>query len=191
MPASRVGRRDVPADPPPALVREDPPRRWGRALAAATVAITVAIWGYVVYLAVGPGRAEPPDRLADPAFSIAAEQRCAEALAVVARLPPAPATPEHEERAAVLRRANATFGAMLADLEHMAPGGEDGHLVRLWLADWRAYLQDRERFTARLATDPNARLLLTPAAGGFHITERIDAFAADNWMPSCASPMDV
>ena len=44
------------------------------------VVAMVAMWSYVLYLAFGPGRQDPPDRLDDPAFATAAQDRCDAAL---------------------------------------------------------------------------------------------------------------
>jgi hypothetical protein len=162
----------------------------GRTAIAVVIVGLVAMWVYVVYLAVGPGRADPLDRLDDPAFAAAAEVRCASALAALEALPSAAEVASATERAEVLDRANAELAAMLDDLEGAVPTGEDGEMVQRWLADWRTYLDDRADYADRLRIDPEARLLVT-AKGGRHITRPIDGFAADNRMPSCATPPDV
>lgn len=177
--------------------RDDAPgRRWRptRVLILVAVAGMVAMWAYVVYLAFGPGRQPPIDRLDDPAFARAAEHRCAEALDRVAELPPAQATTDPVERASVLDEANATFAVMLDDLDEMVtlvPQGDQRGHAQEWLADWRTFLADREDFADRLRTDPSARMLVSEKAGeGRHITEWIDEFAKANRMSSCVSPMD-
>lgn len=165
--------------------------RWrvGRALAAVAVVGMLAMWGYVLYLAFGPGRADPPDRLDDPTFARAAEARCSQALDRVAELPLAVETETPEERADVLDQANRHLAAMLDDLAELVPPGEDGELVEEWLADWRIYLRDRQDYADALREDPDARLLVTPK-GGDQITDHLDAFAADNHMPACGTPTD-
>jgi hypothetical protein len=162
----------------------------GRTVIAVVVVGLVAMWAYVVYLAVGPGRADPLDRLDNPTFAAAAEPRCAAALSAVEALPSAAEVASATERADVLDRANAELAAMLDDLEGLAPDGEDGQMVLRWLADWRTYLDDRSEYADRLRVDPGAQLLVTAKAGR-HITRPIDGFAADNRMPSCATPPDV
>ncbi|HEX6419517.1 MAG TPA: hypothetical protein VFZ77_13535 [Acidimicrobiales bacterium] len=170
--------------------------RWTptRLVLAVVVLALVAMWGYVVYLAFGPGRQPPIDRLDDPAFAEAAEQRCAATLAEVEALPVASAAGDAAERADVLGRADAAFGAMLDDLEgmlHLAPAGDQRRRAGEWLADWRTYLGDREAYAAALRTDPGARLLVSEKEGeGRHITGWIDEFAKANRMPSCATPTD-
>jgi hypothetical protein len=167
-------------------------RRWtaGRVFLALLVVAMVSMWVYVLYLAFGPGRQPPPDRLDDPAFATAAEARCQVALGEVAALPRAVDAGSAGDRADVVEQANESFSAMLDDLAALAPQGEDGELVRAWLADWRTYLDDRADYAEALRNDPEARLLVSPKDSQ-QVTEYLDAFAADNRMPACATPLDV
>jgi hypothetical protein len=173
-----------------------PGRRWGpgRILIALVVLGIVAMWAYVLYLAIGPGRQPPIDRLEDPAFARAGEERCAEALDAVDALPVASESTTAAERADVLDRADAVFATMLDDLESMldlAPAGDQRERATEWLADWRTYVGDREAFADALRTDPGARLLVTEKEGeGRQVTGWIDEFANANRMPSCVTPTD-
>ncbi|HKY65512.1 MAG TPA: hypothetical protein VJM49_04045 [Acidimicrobiales bacterium] len=173
-----------------------PRRRWGptRVVLTLVVIALVAMWGYVVYLAFGPGRQPPIDRLDDPAFAEAGEERCAEALDAVDELPVASEAPDAATRADVVDRADAVFAAMLDDLDGMvdlAPAGDQRRRATEWLADWRTYLGDREAFADALRTDPDARLLVSEKEGeGQQITGWIDEFAKANRMPSCVTPTD-
>src|ERR687892_2844046 len=92
-----------PFDEPPAR------RRAWRPVLVGVVVGMVAMWGYVLFLAFGPGRQPPIDRLDDPAFAEAAEARCAEAVATVDALPPANAPDSAGDRADILDRANTEF----------------------------------------------------------------------------------
>lgn len=175
----------VPADAVP-----PPKSQVGRVLVIVAVLGMVAMWSYVVYLALGPGRAEPPDRLADRTFPVAAQARCDTVESQVARLPSAADFEDASDRADVLTQANTLFAGMLDQLERIAPAGDDGEIVREWLADWRTYLADREAYAVTLHADPDARLLVSPKQGN-QVTEYIDAFAADNDMPACSTPGDV
>lgn len=167
-------------------------KRWstGRIATTAVVVALVGMWGYVLYLAIGPGRQPPPDRLDDPTFAVAAQDRCGDALEVVDDLPDATEAEDAAERASVVDEANQAFAAMLDDLEAIVPPGDGGQLVSAWLDDWRTFLGDREDYVERLRTDPEARLLVSPKDNR-QITEFIDAFAADNRMPACGTPIDV
>ncbi|MGH9229645.1 MAG: hypothetical protein ACRD07_13145 [Acidimicrobiales bacterium] len=168
--------------------------RLGRTLVLVVVCALVSMWGYVLFLAFGPGRQPPIDRLDDPAFAEAAEERCAATLEDVDRLPVASASHTAAERADVLTRANGVYAAMLDDLddlETLAPAGDQRRRANEWLGDWRTYLGDREAYADALRTDPDARFLVSPKPGeGRQITGWIDEFAKANRMPSCASPTD-
>ena len=161
----------------------------GRVVITLIVVGMVSMWGYVVYLAFGPGRASSPDELEDPTFATAAEARCGEALDRVAELQPANEAQSAAERAVVLAEANEQFSAMLDDLDRLVPGGEDGEIVTEWLADWRIYVDDREAYAVALADDADARLFVS-AKGGQQVTDYIDQFAKDNAMPACSTPAD-
>lgn len=174
-----------------------PGRRWGptRVVLTVVVLLLVSMWGYVLFLAFGPGRQPPIDRLDDPAFAEAGEARCDEALAAVDDLPVASESASAAERADVVTAANAVFADMLDDLDAMvdlAPEGDQRRRATEWLADWRTYLGDREAFAEALRTDPGARLLVSEKDGeGRQVTGWIDEFAKANRMPSCVTPTDV
>jgi hypothetical protein len=154
------------------------------------VVLMVAMWGYVLYLAFGPGRQPPPDRLADPTFARRAQTTCEAAHEDVATLPPAVEAESAAERAEIVDEANQRFTAMIDDIEPLAPDGEDGEIVAAWLADWRTYLEDRAAYAEALRRDPEARFFVT-ARDNEQVTEYIDAFAADNHMAACATPLDL
>jgi hypothetical protein len=187
-----------PPSPPEPTDRGSPSRRppVTRFVVLAIVVALVSMWGYVVYLAFGPGRQPPADRLDDPAFARAAEDRCAEAVADVDELPLATESPTAAARADVVEQANAVFASMLADVEGLAgqlvPAGEQRGRAQDWLNDWGTYLDDRAAYVDALRRDPQARFLISEKAGtGRHTTEWIDEFANANRMPACATPADV
>ncbi|MGE3619599.1 MAG: hypothetical protein AB7L84_03965 [Acidimicrobiia bacterium] len=177
----------TPAEPP---VRGERAGRLGRVLAVVAVGSMVALWGYVLFLAVGQGRKPPPDTLSDPSFGRAAEVRCQATLDQVAALAPADSAASPQDRAVVIDDATDLFTSMVDDLAAMAPPGPDGELVTLWVADWRTYLDDRREHTGALSTGEDRRFRVS-ARDGDHITKYLDAFAADNHMPACGSPLDV
>ncbi|MET0729407.1 MAG: hypothetical protein ABWZ76_14025 [Acidimicrobiales bacterium] len=174
----------------PTRVRPARPWTTGRALVLLIVVAMVSMWLYVLYLAFGPGRQPPPDRLDDPRFATAAQSRCEVALDAVRELPRATESLSASERGDVVLEANAIFATMLDELAELTPAGEDGELVTAWLADWRIYLTDRAEYADAVRQDPEARLLVS-AKDNEQITEFIDAFAADNKMISCGTPLDV
>ena len=170
--------------------------RWTplRVVLTVVVVALVSMWGYVLFLAFGPGRQPPIDRLEDPAFAEAGEERCADAVEQVEALPTASESADAAERADVLASADAIFEDMLDDLDDMAelaPPGDQRRRATEWLADWRTYLGDREAYAEALRTDPGARLLVSEKqCEGRQITGWIDEFAAANRMPSCVTPTD-
>lgn len=164
------------------------PSRVGRVAVIVAVALMLAMWGYVLYLAFGPGRQASPDRLADPAFATR-EASCNAANEQVLALPAAGDSPTAADRAVVLAQANEIYAGMLDALRTYVPDGDDGKITEEWIADWQTYLGDRDDFARRLQTDERARLLVTPKHGE-QITESIDAFAEDNRMPACGTPAD-
>jgi len=161
---------------------------------AAVVVGLVSMWIYVLYLAFGPGRQPPIDRLDDPDFAAAAEDVCRAAVDDVDDLPVASQSPTAAERAAVLRQANGIFAGMLSELEELtslAPAGDQRERTERWLADWEVLLEDREAYAAALTDDPEAQLLISEKPGtGRHITGWIDEFALANKMDDCATPAD-
>jgi hypothetical protein len=173
-------------------VDDAPPRRGtlGRVLLVVAVLAMLAMWAYVLYLAFGPGRKPSPDRLSDPTFARTAQAVCEDALDDVARLPPAKDAATALERAEIVVLANQRFAAMVDDIEPLAPAGEDGEVVAAWIADWRTYLDDRAAYATALRSDPDARFFVTARAND-QVTEYIDAFAADNHMAACATPLDI
>jgi hypothetical protein len=179
------------APPETPLDERAPGDRRGRTVVIVIVVAMVGMWGYVLYLAIGPGRQPSPDRLEDPAFGRAAQAVCDAAHDDVAALPLASTAGSAEERAAIIDQANQRFETMLDEIEALRrPAGEDGEIVSEWIADWRTYLGDRAEFAAALRRDPEAQLLVT-AKDRDQVTEYIDAFAADNHMAACATPTDV
>lgn len=163
--------------------------RLTRPILGGAVALMVGMWIYVLYLAIGPGRQPPPDRLDDPAFATGAQSVCDAANDQVRELPTASQARTAAERSVVLTRANAIYAEMVEALRGLTPPGEDGDVVTAWLTDWRTYLTDREDFAARLLEDENARLLVTPKKGE-QVTDFIDLFATDNRMTACGTPAD-
>ena len=161
----------------------------GKVLVIIAIVGMVSMWIYVLYLAFGPGRAEPPDRLKDRGFPVAAQRTCSAALDLVAQLPPAFTSKDAAAQAMVLVQANDDLRHMLDQLDRIVPGGDDGTITKEWLADWRTYLGDRDDYARALRTDPKARLLVS-AKGGSQITEYLDDFAGDNNMPACSTPGD-
>ncbi len=98
------------------------------------------------------------------------------------------ATPELEGRADLVVQSTDMLSAMLDDVEAVEPSDAKGQaIVPDWIADYRTLLQDRYNYAERLRSGQNVPFTET-GVQGVPITERIETFAGDNEMPSCAPP---
>lgn len=165
-------------------------RRAARVFAIVSVIVVIGLWSYALF---GPTQKHAPGHLSDPSFPEAAQPICASAAAAIAALPPAYSTSDPAERAAVIARANASLTDMLDRLDTTAPpagSSKDADMIAEWLADWRTYLGDRERYADALRTDAKARFYVS-TKDRQQITKPIDFFTNINHMLECATPTDV
>jgi hypothetical protein len=80
------------------------------------------------------------------------------------------------------------LSVMLDDITAVTPQDAKGQaIVPDWVADYRTLLDDRYRYAERLRNGDDVAFTET-AIRGVPITERIETFAGDNEMPSCAPP---
>ena len=133
-----------------------------------------------------------PDELDDPAFTVAAETRCATALEELREVPSAGQAADLNDRADQLVITTDILAAMVADLREGAPSPtiRDGELVSRWLDDWDTYIADRNIYIDRLRAGED-RIFEVTARDGDQITSPLDLFATINRMPSCQAPGDV
>jgi hypothetical protein len=165
-------------------------RRLGRVMAIAVFVFIAGLWAYALW---GPVQRVPQGRLDSLAFAEAAEPICAATMSRIDALPPAFETRDAATRAGVVAAANLELAAMLDELEAIAPSpmaGDDGRMIDEWLLDWRTFLADRERYAVALASDPDARLLVTEKERR-QVSEPVDYFADTNFMPNCATAGDL
>jgi hypothetical protein len=95
------------------------------------------------------------------------------------------------ERGDLIDEATDIVERMLNDVVATSPTDAKGKaLVPLWEADYRTYLEDRRVFADRLRAGDNEPFAET-AVDGIPISEKLETFAGDNEMPSCAPPHDV
>jgi len=127
------------------------------------------------------------NKFEDRAWAANAEEICAPVKQAVRRLD-LEATEDLDGRAALVTRSTDMFAAMLDDLESPLPNDPKGQaIVPDWIADWRTLLDDRYTYAERLRAGDNVPFTETPVQG-VPITERIETFAGDNEMDSCAPP---
>ena len=152
-------------------------------------------------------RTENPGRLDDREFVRWADQRCAEAQAVIDDLPSPRQASSRAERADHVDRGTDAAEALVADIRLRAEatlatstagdGPPDADLVGAWLEDWDVYVSDRRNHSGRLRSagedtpDRELRFLLVDMTEGSTYTERMDGFARLNNMDSCQIPGDV
>lgn len=168
------------------------PRAVARVGVAAVVASFVGIWGYVLYLSVVEGRAEPRDRLTDTTWTAAAEETCADATEVIGELEFASEVSSPAERADLLDAATDELDRMVDRLGGLVPPGpsDEARAVAAWQADWRTYLEDRRAYADRFRAGLDEPFRVTDR-GGFQIDVLIDDFAHVNYMDNCRTPDDV
>jgi hypothetical protein len=173
-----------------------PSGRWIRVLLVAIVAALGAMWVYVLFIA----DPQTPNVLDDETWPPRAEEVCSSAAADLAALPPArsfagiePIEEAMRQRADVAEQATVLLDRQLAALRALpAPTGEhDDELLSAWFADWDTYLQDRRDHIADWRAGHDRPFAETEADTGGPTSNRMDALAKENGMPSCAVPGDL
>lgn len=166
--------------------------RIGRWAALAAVLAGAAFWTWALFFA----SKESINRIEDRAWAERAESICVaarderEALADYREMANADAV-MLAERADVVERATDIVTDALDEVVAVAPDDEKGRaIVPLWEADYRQYLEDRRAYAERLRRGETVAFSET-AVEGIPISERIERFAVDNDMPTCAPPTDV
>jgi hypothetical protein len=152
-----------------------------------------AFWGWALFFA----SKVPANRIDDRAWGQRAEVICAEAneqrIALADFREMAEATPELvRERADIVDAATDIIEQMLDDVVARPPADAKGlDLVPQWEADYRAYIGDRRTFTESLRETGENLAFYETEASGIPISEKLETFAADNRMSSCAPPRDL
>lgn len=169
-----------------------PGRRIRRVGVIAVIASFIGIWGYVMYLSIFVGRAEPRDRLSDRAYAESAETVCAPFRADIDTLPFANELKTPAERADVLDEATSQLEVMVEELETLTPPTEadEALAVQRWLADWVEYNGNRRSYADRFRAGLDEPFRVTDRDGE-QIDTKIDDFAHLNFMESCETPNDV
>jgi hypothetical protein len=169
-------------------VRRSP---WRIPLAVVVIGLA-AFWVWALFFA----SKEAVNKIGDREWAERAEEVCAAAEAEREELidervvdPDDPAM--LAERADIVDRATDIVEGMLDDVVAVEPTDAKGEaIVPEWEADYRTYIENRRAFTARLRDGDNEPFTET-AVDGIPISEKLEQFAGDNDMPSCAPPHDL
>lgn len=152
----------------------------------------VAFWTWALFFA----SKEAVNRIDDRAWAERGEAICAAATEERLELADfrtiVDAGPELiRERADIVDRATGILEEMLNDVVAVPPTDQKGiAIVPLWEAEYRIHVQDRRRFAEQLR-ESGENLPFYETADGIPLSERIETFAVDNGMPSCAPPRDL
>jgi hypothetical protein len=151
----------------------------------------VSFWTYALFFA----SKEAINRIDDRAWAARAETICEdadvrrEALADSRRVDPDDVA-MLRERADIVDAATDIIEQMVDDVVAVEPTDEKGlAIVPDWEADYRTYLQNRREFADDLRGGKNVPFREAEIEG-IPISERIEAFAGDNDMGSCAPPRE-
>lgn len=180
-------------DPASTDQREGGFRSWKRWLALAGIALFAAFWVWALFFA----SKEPVNRIGDRAWAARAESICAaaeqERLELADFRKMEDATPEVvRERADIVDRATDIIERALDDVTAVAPSDVKGQdLIPQWEADYRTYLVDRRTFAEQLRSTGKNTAFYETESSGIPISEKLEVFAADNEMASCAPPRDL
>jgi hypothetical protein len=173
------------------------PRRRGRLLARVVVIFALVcfavFWTWALFFA----SKTPINRIGDTAWAARAEQICADADAERLELADfremREATPELvRERAGIVDRATDILERMLDDVVAVTPSDAKGQdLIPQWEDDYRGYIESRRVFADTLRETGENSAFYEPQADSIPVSEKLETFAADNDMASCAPPRDL
>lgn len=147
------------------------------------VAAFVAFWFWALFLIDKTA----VNKIEDRAWAARAEEICAPVKLELRRLD-LQTSESLDGRADLVVQSTDLLSGMLDDLEAVPPSDPKGQaIVPDWIADWRTLVEDRYNYAERLRAGENVPFTET-AVQGVPITERIETFAGDNEMDSCAPP---
>lgn len=157
----------------------------GRILGVGALVVALFFWTWALFFA----SKEAVNKIDDRVWAERAEEICAEAKAEMATFDNETSA-DILERAALVEKSTDILSAMLDGVVAVQPADEKGQaIVPRWEEEYRTLLEDRYEYADRLASGDDGPFTET-AVRGIPITERIETFAGDNEMPSCAPPRD-
>jgi hypothetical protein len=96
------------------------------------------------------------------------------------------------ERAEIVDRATDILEEMLGDVVAVAPTDDKGRaIVPQWEIEYRSYLDARRSYADDLRSTQENLPFYEPGVDGIPVSERLETFAGDNDMASCAPPRDL
>ena len=127
------------------------------------------------------------NKFEDRAWAENAEDVCAPVKRAV-RLLDLQADPDLQVRADLIIEGTDLYAEMIDELASDLPDDPKGAaIVPDWIADWRTLIQNRYDYAAEYRAGNEVPFTET-AVQGVPITERLETFAGDNEMDSCAPP---
>lgn len=167
--------------------------RFVRAALTLVVATLAVFWIWALFFA----SKEAVNRIDDRAWAARAERICAAANEERLQLSDFRSILDGDaelirERADIVDRATDIVDATVDDLVAVPPTDDKGRaIVPQWVEEYRSYVAARRDYADDLRSTGENLAFYEPAVDGLPISERLETFAGDNDMPSCAPPRDL
>ncbi len=156
---------------------------WRGVLVLLAVAALVTFWTWALFFA----SKEAINKIGDREWAARAEAICEPVKAELRDLELL-ASADLGVRADLVERSTDLLAGMLDEIVAVEPSDAKGReLVPQWEGDYRTLLADRYAYAEQLRAGTDGPFTES-AVDGLPITERIETFAGDNEMPSCAPP---
>ncbi|MFZ9040067.1 MAG: hypothetical protein ACO225_00155 [Ilumatobacteraceae bacterium] len=96
------------------------------------------------------------------------------------------------ERADIVDQATDILESMIGDVVAVEPIDPKGRaIVPKWETEYRSYLEARRLYARELRSTRENLAFYEPGVDGIPVSERLETFAGDNDMASCAPPRDL
>ncbi|MEE2682710.1 MAG: hypothetical protein VYD77_02120 [Actinomycetota bacterium] len=166
-------------------------KRWttGRVISLFLLVGIAAFWIWALSPLAPSGH---PDKLDDPEFAINAKVLCGAAIENLETIPLAMTAKDPNERAEQIDAGTRIYRNLLSELLLIAPdeGTRDGELVRMWVADYLIYLDDRDVYAEKFRNGIDEAFTVSKK-GRRWVTDPVDEFSKANKMRECLVPLDV
>tara|TARA_B100000953_G_scaffold227660_1_gene189236 strand:- start:36 stop:569 length:534 start_codon:yes stop_codon:yes gene_type:complete len=166
-------------------------KRWTpwRVASLILLLVIIAFWIWALSPLAPQGH---PDKLDDSTFALAAKPFCVETENDLKDLPLALTSRTPEERAQLIDLGTAIYRDLLQSLAGIVPdpNTNDGRIVKLWIDDYKVYLNDRDLYADKFRAGIDEAFTVSKK-GNRWVTEPIDEFAKANDLKECMTPLDV